>query len=100
MSLSMSLEDRQDDLPRTLRRKSLRTEEDAALESPPLRSNGGSVVTGFDIPFTRLVAFCFKLAFAAIPALVFLGAALYVIGTAVGVLFPSLKVVFIGYHFR
>ena len=48
MSLSMSLEDRQDDLPRTLRRKSLRSSDDegpldaklaavAELRSPVIR---------------------------------------------------------------
>ena len=97
MSLSMSLEDRQDDLPRTLRRKSLRSAgDDGPLEPSLTRSTADNVVTGIDIPFTRLVMFCFKLAFAALPALVFLAAVLYVIGMAVGVLFPNLNAVTFG----
>ena len=97
MSLSMSLEDRQDDLPRTLRRKSLRTaDDDGQLEPSLVRAQADNVVTGIEIPFTRLVMFCFKLAFAAIPALVFLAVALYAIGTAVGILFPNLNAVTFG----
>lgn len=98
MSLSMSLEDRQDDLPRTLRRKSLRSaaDDDAQLEPAMTRSKSDNVVTGIDIPFTRLVMICFKLALAALPALVFLAVVLYLIGMAVGVLFPNLNAVTFG----
>lgn len=97
MSLSMSLEDRQDDLPRTLRRKSLRTSDDERpLEPSVSRSPSDNVVTGIDIPFTRLVMFCFKLAFAALPAIVFLAVMLYALGAAIGILFPNLNAVTFG----
>jgi hypothetical protein len=46
---------------------------DASMATP-------AVVTAFDVPFSRLVVFCMKLVFAAIPALVLLTVVLWVFG--------------------
>ena len=99
MSLSMSLEDRQDDLPKTLRNKSLRTS-DEPMHAPSAtpRSMGGSgpltgdagVVTDIKIPFWRLVVFLMKVALACIPALLIVAMILWGVAEVAGALFPNL----------
>lgn len=83
-----------DDLPRTLRREREareRAQQKAPMPSAPLHvpeppewvDRGiaqGNVVSGFDVPFLSLMRFCFKLVFAAIPALILLGAFLWLAG--------------------
>jgi len=96
-----------DDLPRTLRRErelrergidrnSVRTGDSApfaAMPSPRLDNSAlpelqrtddvviqGNVVTDIQIPFFRLMWLCFKLLFAAIPALVLLGCLMWLAG--------------------
>ena len=97
MSLSMSLEDRQDDLPKTLRNKSLRTSDEplqtsASMMPPAVRSLQAvdGVVTDIKIPFWRLVVFLMKVALACIPALLIVAVLLYGIAEVVGALFPQL----------
>ena len=48
-------------------------------------------VTHLDIPFVRLMLFCFKAVFAAIPALIVLGAVLYGVGELLQSYFPELR---------
>ena len=104
-----------DDLPRTLRRER-EARERAGLTGnghsgslPPLGSGGqqptafssepsladgfvvsGTTVTDVRIPFIRLMLFCLKLVFAAIPALVLLGVILWLAGHAMMTWFPWL----------
>lgn len=104
-----------DDLPRTLRRER-EARERAGLTGnghsgglPPLGGTGhtpsayipdqtvsdgivmsGTTVTDVRIPFFRLMMFCFKLVFAAIPALILLTAILGVAGHAMMTFFPWL----------
>ncbi len=96
-----------DDLPRTLRR------ERAARERAQQPSSGAATelstdfvteaagwhdlshpsaatVTGFNVPFFRLLMFCFKLVFAAIPALIVLGFVLWVFGHLLITYYPWL----------
>jgi hypothetical protein len=94
MSLSMSLEGRDDDLPRTLRRKSMRTEGDDL--SPPAPLDAGhappAVVTDIRIPFWRLVLFCFKLALAAMPAIVMLAVVLHLLTALATSVLPDFRI--------
>ena len=99
MSLSMSLEDRQDDLPKTLRNKSLRTSDEPmqahASSAPPSMRGGlafgeGAVVTDIKIPFWRLVVLLMKVALACIPALLIVAVLLWGVAEVVGALFPNL----------
>ncbi len=50
----------------------------------------GTTVTDVRIPFIRLMLFCLKLVFAAIPALVLLGVILWLAGHAMMTWFPWL----------
>jgi hypothetical protein len=50
----------------------------------------GTTVTDVRIPFLRLMVFCFKLVFAAIPALILLTAILWLAGHAMMTFFPWL----------
>ena len=96
MSLSMSLDDRNDDLPKTLRNKSLRTSDEpmqttASSMLPAQHAAGaGAVVTDIEIPFWRLVVVLMKVALACIPALLIVAVLLWGIAEVVGALFPSL----------
>ena len=102
MSLSMSLDDRNDDLPKTLRNRSLRTSDEpvqtVASAMPgsmlgALSASGDaptSVVTDIKIPFWRLVVFLMKVALACIPALLIVAVLLWGIAEVVGALFPNL----------
>ena len=95
------MDDSPDDLPRTVRRERDRqARERAATElaadydrarargvepiSPP------AVVTGIDIPFGRLMLFCIKAVFAAIPALILLGFFIWLSGEILMQFFPQL----------
>jgi hypothetical protein len=49
-----------------------------------------AAVTRFDVPFFRLMAFFIKAVFAAIPALIILGALLWLAGDVLRNLFPWL----------
>jgi len=89
----------EDDLPRTIRRERearerearqrqmlptlVRHDEVVALAAP------AATVTGFDVPFLHLMAFCVKAVFAAIPALVLLALLLWGFGKALAS-FPRL----------
>ena len=94
MSLSMSLDDRNDDLPRTLRNKSLRTSDEpmqtSASSLPMTDHPSGTVVTDIQIPFLRLVVFLMKVALACIPALLLVAVLLWGVAEVVGALFPNL----------
>jgi hypothetical protein len=98
MSLSMSLEDRHDDLPKTLRNRSLRTSDEPLQVSPSsapggLRSNlnlSEGIVTDIKIPFWRLVIFLMKVALACVPALLIVAMILWGIAEVTGALFPNL----------
>lgn len=99
MSLSMSLEDRQDDLPKTLRNRSLRTSDEPMQAHPsetppsvrgPLTLGAGGVVTDIKIPFWRLVLFLMKVALACVPALLIVAVILWGIAEVAGTLFPQL----------
>lgn len=88
-----------DDLPRTLRREREARERaaqplfSAAPPQPPGSAFlpdpiaaetsllvSGTTVTDVRIPFVRMMLFCFKLVFAAIPALILLGCLLWLAG--------------------
>lgn len=107
MSLSMSLDDRNDDLPKTLRNKSLRTSDEPPLQASPAMGSpmarpapltvgahgvtaGSAVVTDVQIPFLRLVVFLMKVALACIPALLIVAMLLWGIAEVVGAIFPNL----------
>lgn len=94
MSLSMSLDDRNDDLPRTLRNKSLRTSDEPMHASagtlPAPGAAPAAVVTDIQIPFLRLVVFLMKVALACIPALLIVAVLLWGVAEVVGALFPNL----------
>ena len=99
MSLSMSLEDRQDDLPKTLRNKSLRTSDEPLQaqpsSAPPSARRGlhlgeDGVVNDIQIPFLRLVVFLMKVALACIPALLIVAVLLWGIAEVTGAVFPNL----------
>ena len=99
-----------DDLPRTLRREREARERAGLTGMPPLSSSAGpspsayspaasmsegvevsgTTVTDIRIPFFRLMMICFKLVFAAIPALILLGAILWLAGHAMMTFFPWL----------
>ena len=99
MSLSMSLDDRQDDLPKTLRNKSLRTSDEpmhtapaASRPAPPpdYAVTDGTIVRDIKIPFWRLVVFLMKVALACVPALLIVAVMLWGIAEVAGALFPNL----------
>jgi hypothetical protein len=98
MSLSMSLDERADDLPKTLRNKSLRTSDEPPVMAPPppMASDTmtfdplGAVVTDVRIPFWRLVFILMKVALACVPALIIVAAILWGLAEVVGTLFPQL----------
>ena len=92
-----------DDLPRTLRREREareRAQQKAPPPSAPMHvpepewsDRGGAqpaVVTAFDVSFFRLMMFGFKLVFAAIPALILLGALLWTAGHLLMTYYPWL----------
>ena len=100
-----------DDLPRTLRREREARERAAQSQSsfqglsatsgpshtfvpePPGHDGvvvTGSTVTDIRIPFVRLMMFGFKLVFAAVPALILLGALLWLAGHLLMTFFPWL----------
>lgn len=100
-----------DDLPRTLRREREARERagqlglhssgsaagslgpQAYVPEPTLSENfvvSGNTVTDIKVPFLRLMLFCIKLVFAAIPALLLLGAILWAIGHLLMTFFPWL----------
>lgn len=90
MSLSMSLDDQNDDLPKTLRRKSMRTsDEDLKAMAAPANPQK-VVVTDINISFWRLSLFLMKVALASLPALIILGAVVYGLAEVIGTLFPQL----------
>jgi hypothetical protein len=92
MSLSMSLDDRADDLPKALRNASLRTSDDigsTAVSGVP-GDLQGAVVTDIRIPYWRLVLFLMKVALAALPALLIVALILYGVAEVMGTLFPQL----------
>lgn len=99
-----------DDLPRTLRRER-EARERAGLGSlsssskpaapiasayvpettlPESTAASGYTVTDIRVPFVRLMMFCIKLVFAAIPALILLGALLWLAGHLLMTFFPWL----------
>jgi hypothetical protein len=97
----------EDDLPRTLRReraarereaRERETSQDERLASlTPLAHHEmvvmaapAATVTGFEVPFLRLMAFFVKAVFAAIPALVLLTLLLWALGRALEAVFPQL----------
>lgn len=102
-----------DDLPRTFRREREAREREArqcgiGRFAPDLsrdeviyedRSPGSGVVERLQIPFFHLMGFCFKVAFAAIPALILLTALLWLGGQALTVFFPQLGKMQILIHF-
>jgi hypothetical protein len=105
-----------DDLPRTLRREKearerAKREEEArkrnatlthdydanqraAVEDRAARgaefATAGGIVTGFDVPFFKLMQFFIKAVFAAIPALIILGVMLWFAGAALKSAYPGL----------
>lgn len=92
-----------DDLPRTLRREREareRAQQKSPLPSAPMHvpepdwvdrgGANGAIVTGFDVPFLSLMAFCLKLVLAAVPALILLGAILWGLGQLLTTFFPWL----------
>ena len=104
-NFSMMIDDAVDDLPRTFRRerdareRAKREEEERkrvatlAFNPDTERFEGEgvpAVVTRFDVPFTRLMFFYIKAVFAAIPALIILGALLWLAGDVLRTLFPWL----------
>ncbi len=101
-----------DDLPRTLRREREARERAAREKEAKARAAtlthdfgasdsrderrataeafSGTVVNRFDVPFSHLVAFFIKAAFAAIPALIVLSVLLYLGGNVVKAMYPEL----------
>lgn len=94
-----------DDLPRTIRREREAREREAreregALPVPAVVREGASyampapapaaTVTGFDVPFGRLMMFFIKAVFAAIPALLVLTVLLWLFGQGLQSFFPQL----------
>lgn len=103
-----------DDLPRTLRREREAREragqlggqlgmQSAAPGASPLASSyvpepaisenlavSGNTITDIRVPFVRLMLFCFKLVFAAVPALILLGIILWTAGHLLMTFFPWL----------
>lgn len=103
-----------DDLPRTLRREREAREragqmgpiglQGAGPAAAPLSASSyvpepgladslvvsGNVVTDIRVPFFRLMMFCLKLVFAAIPALILLGVLLWLAGHLLMTFFPWL----------
>jgi hypothetical protein len=115
---SLTADDGIDDLPRTLRRereareRAKREEEERKRRAtlthdfepgPPAAAHSGypgpgpaehdavpAVVTRFDVPFVRLMTFFIKAVFAAIPALIILGALLWLAGDVLKGMYPGL----------
>jgi hypothetical protein len=97
-----------DDLPRTLRREKEARQREAlgrSLDTPAYRAqeteeygypataqpgNEHVTVSRFDVPFFRLMLFFIKAVFAAIPALILLGALLWLAGDLLMAYFPQL----------
>ena len=99
MSLSMSADDRNDDLPKAFRNKSLRTSDEplhtAASTYPGAAvamtgTGDGTVVTDIKIPFWRLVVVLMKVALASLPALLIVAMILWGVAEVLGALFPNL----------
>lgn len=98
MSLSMSADDRIDDLPKTFRNKSLRTSDEPMQTTASafpgaavgMTAGTGNVVTDIKIPFWRLVIFLMKVALASLPALLIVAMILWGVAEVVGALFPNL----------
>lgn len=107
MNFPLAADSNLDDLPRTLRREHearAREAQAAAASIPPqfaprqetyeapsqaVEAAVGTV-TRFDVPFLHLVTFFLKAALAAIPALLLLGALLWLVGQALEEIFPEL----------
>ena len=110
-NFSLMMDEALDDLPRTVRRE--RDAQRAAREDEARKQaakltygfssgvsrddyDGGerdampAVVTRFDVPFVRLMLFYIKAVFAAVPALIILGALLWLAGDVMRTLFPWL----------
>jgi hypothetical protein len=96
-----------DDLPRTLRREKearerAKREEEArkrnatlthdydANQRAAVEDRADGIVTGFDVPFFKLMQFFIKAVFAAIPALIILGVMLWFVGAALKSAYPGL----------
>jgi hypothetical protein len=99
-----------EDLPRTLRRereareREKREREDKARKATLTHDFGASdaprdlpafaaapaTVVRFDVPFTHLMGFFIKTVFAAVPALIILGALLWYAGALLKALYPEL----------
>ncbi len=102
--LSLNVDDNLEDLPRTLRREREAQDraaaEAAAADKAPPQSwaqywNAApearpATVTALNVPFVHLVWFFLKAVFAAIPALILLGAVLWLIGDILTAYFPWL----------
>jgi len=126
VNFSLLADEGVDDLPRTLRRerdareRAAREEEERMLRATrthdfdlarglepadyPAPEHEGpeavpAVVTQFDVPFLRLMAFFIKAVFAAIPALIILGVLLWFAGDVLRNLFPWLVKMQILIHF-
>ncbi len=85
MPISLSADDHLDDLPRTLRRKSIRT-----APEPIIDDGEGVVVRAMRIPLWRLMFFLIKCVLAGIPALLLLGAVLWGAGELLQIYYPEL----------
>lgn len=107
MERNVALGDAADDLPRTLRRE--REARDRAQGGAALNATKPAqgfvpeatawadqsapqpaTVTAIDVSFFRLMLFCFKLVFAALPAILLLGAILWTIGHLLMTYYPWL----------
>ena len=85
MAISLSADDRLDDLPRTLRKKSQRSAPETVFDD-----GDGVIVRALRIPFWRLVVFLIKCVLAGIPALFLLITLLWGAGEVLQTYFPEL----------
>ena len=108
MNFPLAADSNLDDLPRTLRREHearAREAQIAASAIPPqyaphqqetyaepshVAEAGPGTVTRIDVPFLHLVTFFLKAVLAAIPALILLGAILWLMGQVLETVFPDL----------
>jgi hypothetical protein len=103
-----------DDLPRTFRREREARERQGKLRDMPRfagefaadddltyadRTASSITVERLQIPFFHLMGFCFKVVFAAIPALIVLTVLLWLGGQALSIFFPQLAKMQILIHF-
>jgi hypothetical protein len=85
MAITLSADDHLDDLPRTLRKRSVRSEPDRVADD-----GEGVVVRALKVPFWRLVFFLIKCVLAGIPALALLIAILWGAGELLEIYYPDL----------